>query len=335
MGPASLVPRWERFLAQRRARPPWTHHGGCGVNGPACWTSREIRSRPSPPCNAACVMCPYPTVLQGVRARTHGREPCSTRCSTSARREPGPAANRAVPDERGLHRQPDRGLDRERPSRRVPHAMVTVTTNGSPLVPRSPIGSCNRASTPSGSVSTAPRQRRTKRSWAFRLPRVKANIDYLFVGASADAAGLRRHDRDDADGARRSTENIRYWESRGVPRRSTSMLVNRAGNVDTQSPALCATGGAAGADLRTRVLQDVRARVGRRGPVLHGLAPAGRARQRATGRSCVTSGTATPTGGIRQPAHPGPRSRDRVVPASARTRCHEAAAVKAVVPGAA
>ena len=107
-----LVPRWERLLASV-APPALDAHGHLMASLDRLLDfPSEIRIQTVTTCNAACVMCPYPTVS---REFAHERmdEALFDQMLDECAQEPGLRRDRALPDERGLHRQPDHRLDRE------------------------------------------------------------------------------------------------------------------------------------------------------------------------------------------------------------------------------
>ncbi len=94
----------------------------------------EIQIQTITSCNAACVMCPYPKVSTEF---PHERmdERLYNRILDECSREPG--LRRIEPFLMNEAFTDNRIIDWiARTKQKVPHAMVTVTTNGSPLVPK-------------------------------------------------------------------------------------------------------------------------------------------------------------------------------------------------------
>ena len=117
-----------------------------------------------------------------------------------------------------------------RAKQRVPHAMVTVTTNGSPLVPKV-IDRLVRSGLDAIWFSFNGATPETyEKIMGIPYARVKANLDYL-LEVRPPTLQIFVNMIETKLMAPEIAENIRYWESRGV-RAGVSMLVNRAGNVE-------------------------------------------------------------------------------------------------------
>jgi len=224
---AALVPRWESLLGQVAAPglerhqaliESWDHP----LDFPA-----EIQIQTITTCNAACIMCPYPEVSTEF-AFDRMEEQLYDRILEECAREPG--LRRIEPFLMNEAFTDSRIIDWiARAKRKVPHAMVTVTTNGAPLVPK-----VTDRLVRSGldaiwfSFNGATRDTYEK-IMGVPYDRVKANIDYLLevrppslqVFVNMIETGMM---------APEIAANIRYWQTRGV-QAGSSPLVNRAGNV--------------------------------------------------------------------------------------------------------
>ena len=198
-----------------------------------------------------------------------------------------------------------------RAKQRVPHAMVTVTTNGSPLVPKV-IDRLVRSGLDAIWFSFNGATPETyEKIMGIPYARVKANLDYL-LEVRPPTLQVFVNMIETKLMAPEIAENIRYWESRGV-RAGVSPLVNRAGNVENYDELRYTP--QAAQPVRTCELPFYKMYILASGDVvlvLHGLAPARRAGQRAA---------AEPARDLERrrlpprspPAHRGPRRRDRPV----------------------
>jgi len=227
-GTRRIVPRWERLLADV-APPALDAHGRlmASLDRPLDFPS-EIQIQTVTTCNAACVMCPYPTVS---REFAHERmdEALFDRMLDECAQEPG--LRRIEPFLMNEAFTDNRIVDWiAKAKQRVPHAMVTVTTNGAPLIPKvtdrlvqsglDAIWFSFNGATPATYETIM----------GIPFARVKANIDYL-LSVRPPTLQVFVNMIETTLMAPEIAENIRYWESRGV-RAGTSMLVNRAGNVE-------------------------------------------------------------------------------------------------------
>lgn len=225
-----VVRRWEALLEELAAetRPPARAHGARVLDDqrlPAF--PLEIQIETNTACNATCVMCPYPEVTREV---PQGRmdqalyEKLLDECAGQRelwRIEPF-LNNEPFTDVRLVDWI-------ELAKRRVPQALVTVTTNGSLLFPRV----ADRL-VKSGldaiwfSVNGASRET-YERIMGLSFDQVMGHIDYLL---SVRPASLRVFTNMIETVPMRGEieENVRRWRALGVESGS-SPLVNRAGNV--------------------------------------------------------------------------------------------------------
>lgn len=226
-GARRLVPRWERLLASV-APPPLDAHGQlvASLDRPLDFPS-EIQVQTVTTCNAACVMCPYPTVSKEL---PHERmdEALFDSILDECAQEPG--LRRIEPFLMNEAFTDNRIVDWiARAKQRVPHARVTVTTNGAPLVPKVTDRLVRSGLDAIWFSFNGATPETYERIMGIPFDRVKANIDYL-LQVRPPTLQVFVNMIETTLMAPEIAENIRYWESRGV-RAGTSMLVNRAGNV--------------------------------------------------------------------------------------------------------
>jgi radical SAM protein with 4Fe4S-binding SPASM domain len=222
-----LVPRWETLLDEAAA-PGLDRHEVmvASWDRPLDFPS-EIQIQTITTCNATCVMCPYPEVSTEFGFERMD-EPLYDRILEECAREPG--LRRIEPFLMNEAFTDSRIVDWiARTKQKVPHAMVTVTTNGTGLVPR-----VTDRLVHSGldaiwfSFNGATRETYEK-IMGISYDRVKANIDYL-LDVRPPNLQVFVNMIETRPMAAEIAENIRYWQSRGV-QAGASALVNRAGNV--------------------------------------------------------------------------------------------------------
>lgn len=223
----AIIPQWQSLLEKTGqpisdAHDLYIHNWDREMDFPA-----EIQIQTITSCNASCVMCPYPQVSKEF---PHGRmteelyarilDECAL--ETGLRRIEPFLMNEAFTDKRIVELI-------HQAKRQVPHAMVTLTTNGSPMVPRV----CDRL-VHSGLDAiwfsfNGANPETYEQIMGISYEQVKRNIDYLLkirpptlqVYVNMIETGLM---------APEIEQNIRYWQQRGV-QAGSSPLVNRAGNV--------------------------------------------------------------------------------------------------------
>jgi glycosyltransferase involved in cell wall biosynthesis/MoaA/NifB/PqqE/SkfB family radical SAM enzyme len=224
---SKIVPRWETLLSDVAAPGLDSHQVMiASMDQPLDFPS-EIQIQTITSCNAACVMCPYPEVSKEF-ALERMDERLFDRLLDECSREPG--LKRIEPFLMNEAFTDNRIIDWiARAKQKAPHAMVTVTTNGSPLIPKvtdrlvrtglDAIWFSFNGATPDT----------YEKIMGIPYARVKANIDYLLevrpptLQVFVNMIETKLMEPEIA-------RNIRYWESRGV-RAGVSALVNRAGNV--------------------------------------------------------------------------------------------------------
>ena len=199
-----LVPQVAEAALRVRPRRAGATRGADCVRGTSRSTSRpRFRSRRSrratPPASCARIRrCRPSSRYERMDERLYDRRP--RRVFARA----GPAADRALPDERGLHRQPHDRLDRTGQTEGAArhghrdHQRVAAHPQG------------DRSSGAHGTrrhlVQLQRRHARDLREDHGHPVRAREGQHGLPArSAAADAAGVRQHDRNEADGARRSS----------------------------------------------------------------------------------------------------------------------------------
>jgi radical SAM protein with 4Fe4S-binding SPASM domain len=227
---AHVIPEWEALLSELAAEVmPSGHQETIREVSDDSYLPfpAEIQIETNTACNAKCIMCPYPEVSRELPPGKMDQELYENILRQCAQEK---VLWRIEPF---LNNEPftdKRMVDWIALSKRlVPHAMVTVTTNGSLLGPEV----TNRL-VQSGldaiwfSFNGATRET-YEQIMGLSYDRVKRNIDYLLeVKPAKLQVFVNMIETQTMRGE--IADNIRYWQSRGVTAGS-SPLVNRAGNV--------------------------------------------------------------------------------------------------------
>lgn len=225
-----IVPRWKALLSE--------------VCAPVAAVSRAPAIRIIPPdadldfppeiqvetntaCNATCIMCPYPEVSKELPA---GRMDQTLYDKILAECAEEKSLWRLEPF---LNNEPftdTRMVDWiTQAKQKVPHAILTVTTNGSLLLPKVTdrlIHSGIDAIWFSFNGST---KETYEKIMGLSFDLVKKNIDYL-LDVKPESLRVFTNMIETEPMRGEIAENIHYWQSRGV-QSGSSPLVNRAGNV--------------------------------------------------------------------------------------------------------
>jgi radical SAM protein with 4Fe4S-binding SPASM domain len=187
----------------------------------------EIQIETNTACNATCVMCPYPEVSKEMKP---GRmdvplyEKILGECATEPtvwRLEPflnnEPFTDVRMVDLIAMAKQ------------RVPHAIVTVTTNGSLVTPKITDRLIHSGLDAIWFSFNGATKETYEQIMGLSFDQVKKNIDYLL---DKRPSSLRVYTNmiDTVPMRGEIAENVRYWQSRGV-QSGSSPFVNRAGNV--------------------------------------------------------------------------------------------------------
>jgi len=187
----------------------------------------EIQVETNTACNATCVMCPYPEVSKELppgRMDLPLYEKILDECAKEA------ALWRIEPF---LNNEPftdTRMVDWIRMSKqRVPHAMVTVTTNGSLVTPKVTDALIHSGLDGIWFSFNGATKETYESIMGLSFDKVKSNIDYL-LSVKPESLRVFTNMIDTVPMKGEIAENIRYWQSRGV-QSGASPLVNRAGNV--------------------------------------------------------------------------------------------------------
>ncbi len=225
-----VVPAWEKLLSETAAS------AAASVTAPALVLAdeaapdfpREIQIQTVTYCNATCVMCPYPAVSKEV---SMGRMTEELYASIIDQLSTEPGVSRIEPF---LMNEPfldTRMANLVRLAKdRAPHAMVTLTTNGSPVTPRV----AGRIATSGLDAIWFSFNGATKSTFesimGISYDKVRRNLEYL-LSIRPPSLQVFVNMVETNEMRPEIEENIRYWTSRGVGAGS-SPLVNRAGNVE-------------------------------------------------------------------------------------------------------
>ncbi|MDX1984669.1 MAG: glycosyltransferase [Bryobacteraceae bacterium] len=225
-----VVPQWRALLAEvcagteavPRAPAIRTVPSDRDLEFPA-----EIQIETNTACNATCIMCPYPEVSKELPA---GRMDLDLYQKILAEC----AADRTLwRIEPFLNNEPftdTRMVDWIAMAKKmVPHAMVTVTSNGSLLLPKVTDRLIHSGLDGIWFSFNGSTRETYEHIMGLSFDLVKKNIDYLL---DVKPASLRVFTNmiETTPMKGEIAENIRYWQSRGV-QSGSSPLVNRAGNV--------------------------------------------------------------------------------------------------------
>lgn len=225
-----LAPRWESLLKEVAE--------GLPVNSsPAAVRMikaderlpfpKEIQIETNTACNATCIMCPYPEVSKELppgRMKEEMYRDLLAQCAvekTLWRIEPflnnEPFTDKRMVDWIGLAKQA------------VPHAIVTVTTNGSLVTPKVTDQLIRSGLDGIWFSFNGSTKETYEKIMGLSYDKVKQNIDYL-LSVKPESLRVFTNMIETEPMKGEIEENIRYWQSRGV-QSGSSPLVNRAGNV--------------------------------------------------------------------------------------------------------
>ena len=225
-----LIPRWQALFDEvatdlPRTRMPSTVRVVADHEMPPF--PAEIQIETNTACNATCVMCPYPEVSKEMKpgrmdAQLYDKilgecagEPTVWRLEPFLNNEP--FTDVRMVDWIALAKQ------------RVPHALVTVTTNGSLVTPKITDRLIHSGLDAIWFSFNGATKDTYEQIMGLSFDQVKKNIDYLL---DKRPATLRVFTNmiDTVPMRGEIAENVRYWQSRGVES-GASPFVNRAGNV--------------------------------------------------------------------------------------------------------
>ncbi|MEL6970155.1 MAG: radical SAM/SPASM domain-containing protein [Bacteroidota bacterium] len=187
----------------------------------------EIQIQTTTLCNATCVMCPYPEVSKEFpvgKMSDDLYQKILAECST----------------EKGLRRiEPflmnEAFIDKRMPEmiaqakQMVPHAAVTVTTNGTPLVPKVTDRLIDAGLDAIWFSFNGATPATYEKIMGIPYEKVKANIEYL-LQTKPESLQVFINMIETIPMAGEIEENIAYWKSLGI-QAGSSPLVNRGGNV--------------------------------------------------------------------------------------------------------
>jgi radical SAM protein with 4Fe4S-binding SPASM domain len=187
----------------------------------------EIQIETNTACNATCVMCPYPEVSKEMkpgRMDAQLYEKILGECATEPtvwRLEPflnnEPFTDVRMVDWIAMAKQ------------RVPHAIVTVTTNGSLVTPKITDRLIHSGLDAIWFSFNGATKETYEQIMGLSFDQVKKNIDYL-LDKRPQSLRVYTNMIDTVPMRGEIAENVRYWQSRGV-QSGSSPFVNRAGNV--------------------------------------------------------------------------------------------------------
>lgn len=225
---AVLVPRWEALLQEVADELPEPHQMYVRSRDVPLDFPAEIQIQTTTFCNASCVMCPYPQVSQEF---PFGRidEELYDKILDECADQPG--LRRIEPFLMNEPFTDNRMVEFiRRTKRRLPQTMVTVTTNGTPLIPKVTDRLIESGLDAVWFSFNGLTPQTYEKIMGVPYDRVKANIDYLLEVKPASLQVFVNMIETEPM-APEIEENIRYWQSRGV-QAGSSQLVNRAGNVE-------------------------------------------------------------------------------------------------------
>lgn len=187
----------------------------------------EIQVETNTACNATCIMCPYPEVSKEL---PQGRMPVEMYDDILRQCEGQPHLWRIEPF---LNNEPftdTRMCDfLARTKARLPHIMLTVTTNGSLLFPKVTDQLVKTGLDGIWFSFNGATKETYEHIMGLKFDVVKRNIDYL-LDVKPESLRVFTNMIETEPMRGEIEENIRYWQSRGV-QSGSSPLVNRAGNV--------------------------------------------------------------------------------------------------------
>ncbi len=222
-----LIPQWEKLLHEAgsetgNAHELYIHSLDRGIDFPT-----EIQIQTITSCNASCVMCPYPEVskefpLGRMSEEVYDRIIDECAQESGLRRIEPFLMNEAFTDKRIIELI-------SKTKQKVPHAMVTVTTNGSPLTPSVSDRLVKTGLDAIWFSFNGANPETYEKIMGIPYDKVKRNLDYLLNIKPPDLHVFVNMIETELM-APEIEQNIRYWQSRGV-QAGSSPLVNRAGNV--------------------------------------------------------------------------------------------------------
>jgi radical SAM protein with 4Fe4S-binding SPASM domain len=187
----------------------------------------EIQIETNTACNATCIMCPYPEVSKELPPGRMDRglyEHILAQCAAE------PTLWRIEPF---LNNEPftdTRMVDFIALTKRtVPHAWVSVTTNGSLVTPKISDRLIHSGLDGIWFSFNGSTKETYEQIMGISFDKVKANIDYL-LDVKPPSLRVFTNMIETVPMRGEIADNIRYWQSRGVES-GASPLVNRAGNV--------------------------------------------------------------------------------------------------------
>ncbi|MCP9234987.1 glycosyltransferase [Lewinella sp. JB7] len=224
---ATVVPRWEALFAEAVATLPSDHESYLERYDRLPDFPLEIQIQTSTLCNATCVMCPYPEVSQEFPV---GRmdEQLYRKILDECAGEPG--LRRIEPflmNEAFIDKRVPEWIRLAKDT--VPHAAVTVTTNGTPLVPAVTDRLIASGIDAIWFSFNGAKPETYEKIMGIPYEKVMHNIEYLLEN-KPDHLQVYVNMIETELMAGEINENIENWRRLGV-QAGSSPLVNRGGNV--------------------------------------------------------------------------------------------------------
>jgi radical SAM protein with 4Fe4S-binding SPASM domain len=225
-----VIPRWQMLFDEVAVDLPRTRMRSTVRRIPDHALAQfpaEIQIETNTACNATCVMCPYPEVSKEMkpgRMDAQLYEKILGECATE------PAVWRLEPF---LNNEPFTDVRMvdwiAMAKQRVPHAMVTVTTNGSLVTPKITDRLINSGLDAIWFSFNGATKETYEQIMGLSFDQVKKNIDYL-LDKRPPSLRVYTNMIDTVPMRGEIADNVAYWQSRGV-QSGSSPFVNRAGNV--------------------------------------------------------------------------------------------------------
>lgn len=226
----TIIPKWEALLretAKGTTPVPIAPALRILAREPMPDFPLEIQVETNTACNATCVMCPYPEVSKEIPQGRMDLELYQKILEECANEK---GVRRLEPF---LNNEPftdTRMVDLIAMAKKtVPHALVTVTTNGSLLPPKVTDRLIHSGLDAIWFSFNGATKATYEEIMGLSWDKVKANIDYL-LDVKPQALRVFTNMIETTLMRGEIVDNIRYWQSRGV-QSGSSPLVNRAGNV--------------------------------------------------------------------------------------------------------
>ncbi len=222
-----VLPSWEKMFDEVFLELPELHQIYISSWDKSLDFPAEIQIQTITTCNASCIMCPYPEVSKEFDAGKMQNE-AFTKLLEECSHEPG--LRRIEPFLMNESFTDKRMIDFIKEAKtKVPHAMLTITTNGAPLVPHVTDKLIDSGIDAIWFSFNGATKATYEKIMGISYDKVKSNIDYLLT-VKPPSLQVFVNMIDTELMLPEIEENISYWNKRGV-QAGSSPLVNRAGNV--------------------------------------------------------------------------------------------------------